>query len=1407
MTLQTKLPGSAIQSGSIPVTAITNFSGELSASLPSNVVSSSAQVTVLLPADTVSSSVQVTAFLPVGTVSSSTQLPSGIASSSAQVIAYLPADTVSSSTQVTTFLPTNTVSSSGQVTAFLPTGTVSSSGQVGEYPNIATTGSNTFVGIQTISDTTNSTSYLDGALTVAGGMSVRKDVRVSGSLTVNGLLTAVSMSTQYVTSSEYTIGTSKIILNDDDLVRFAGLSIVDSGSASPATASIFWDSLQHRFIYENLSGSSYNSSILIAGPKHTGTLGDEVGLTDFRIPVAHGSDHIDSRPASSSIRVDFPSRLTHVEAGLYVTGAISASGETVISGDLTVDTTTFKVDSTNNRVGIGTASPSYTLDVDRGASNGVAAKLGRSSGQAAYVYVDTTSVYLGSDATGNTSWQFNESSDYLAAFTAGNERLRLDASGNLGLGVTPSGGYKLEVNGIVLASVIEIGEMSAFLSNSTNAAIGWASSFSGYDNGTLILQPRSSAARPIVFATGNTTPTERMRLDASGNLAVDTNTLYVDAANDRVGIGTASPASLLNLHAAAPELIVNGTGVSNFGVKIRYSSSSSHGLHLTYTPQDATAYIDNAYPVTSGYVYGDIYFRQNVSGTMTTRMTIKADGGNVGIGTTSPGYKLDVLGTGATLARFVASSGNDALVRVIASNYSTEAKARVFLGENDNLGMTVEYDGVSNIGYVGMNNGVDPTGAYSKRIQMSRVGTEVAFMAGNVGIGTTSPTALLHAYSDTSATVLIRGANGNIATTLGFNHGGGGGRTAVNGQWNISFGSAETNFGFSPNLGGGLAFWHQDGGTINDVMRLKTDNTALFSGKVGIGTASPAAKLGIEGTAGSGVDGGVLLDLYGGTISSADNGVGISFTRATSQLAYIQAARENASNEAAYLRFATQTSAGTHPEYMRITSTGVFLVGATNTDVGGSVAGTRINQNGTMTVSFNDASPANYQSPIAADRRNTAGDGLMYGMWRQGIIQCGIGATNSQAMTFITGDGSNNIQTERMRITSGGSVGIGTTVPRTTLDIRSDTTSATTVNNGITLLNASGVSDTMIGIRYSTYGNAEGHQYPKQFIGAIRDGSAGGGKGQIVFCNRDANDESVVTLADERMRITSSGNVGIGTTNPGAKLHVPSGNVQFVFDGSTENTSNYFYVGKNWSATNHRINRQVTQGNVILVLSAYGASSVTADTAIFYSINSGGANGAATALELGSNSSTSRSLNAGGTINASGADYAEYMTKNGDFNLSKGDICGVDTNGKLTNKFSKSHSFVVKSTNPSYVGGDTWGNEQSVGQKPYLTTQDSDESEEDYAVRVAQHNADMEEFNIVFENARKLVDRIAFSGQVPVNVYNANVGDYIIPLEGAEDTITGLAVASPSFEQYQKAVGKVWKILEDGRALISVKIG
>jgi hypothetical protein len=156
------------------------------------------------------------------------------------------------------------------------------------------------------------------------------------------------------------------------------------------------------------------------------------------------------------------------------------------------------------------------------------------------------------------------------------------------------------------------------------------------------------------------------------------------------------------------------------------------------------------------------------------------------------------------------------------------------------------------------------------------------------------------------------------------------------------------------------------------------------------------------------------------------------------------------------------------------------------------------------------------------------------------------------------------------------------------------------------------------------------------------------------------------------------------------------------------------------------------------------------------------------------------------------------MTKAVEDNIIKGDIVGVDVNGLLTNIFEDSISFVVKSTDPSFVGGDAWGNEEALGEK--RPTKNTDQTDEEFNVILA-------EFETKLETARAKVDRIAFSGQVPCNVYNAQVGDYIIPIQLENGKISGQAITNPTFEQYQKAVGKVWKILEDGRAWIAVKIG
>lgn len=170
--------------------------------------------------------------------------------------------------------------------------------------------------------------------------------------------------------------------------------------------------------------------------------------------------------------------------------------------------------------------------------------------------------------------------------------------------------------------------------------------------------------------------------------------------------------------------------------------------------------------------------------------------------------------------------------------------------------------------------------------------------------------------------------------------------------------------------------------------------------------------------------------------------------------------------------------------------------------------------------------------------------------------------------------------------------------------------------------------------------------------------------------------------------------------------------------------------------------------------------------------------------------STGRSINARGTVNASGSDYAEYMIKDGNFIIAKGDICGVTANGKLTNTFVDAISFVVKTTNPSIVGGDNWVDEDLLGKQP---------SKNDAAA--------YEEWNEKYEKVRETVDRIAFAGQVPVNVTGATPGQYIVPVED-NGGISGIAKdkSDLTLDEYMRSIGKVIAIEDDGRARIIVKV-
>ena len=153
------------------------------------------------------------------------------------------------------------------------------------------------------------------------------------------------------------------------------------------------------------------------------------------------------------------------------------------TGDFTVDGSTFVVDSTNNRVGVGTSSPSAKLDVvSTGTTSETIAEFGNAN----------INNGLTIQTNGNLEWGFNATNSRSMTFSTNQtERMRIDASGNLLVGKTSDSfgtvGSSYRANGSISATasaneVLDLNRLSTdgnimrfFKDGTTVGSIGAAS--------------------------------------------------------------------------------------------------------------------------------------------------------------------------------------------------------------------------------------------------------------------------------------------------------------------------------------------------------------------------------------------------------------------------------------------------------------------------------------------------------------------------------------------------------------------------------------------------------------------------------------------------------------------------------------------------------------------------------------------------------------------------------------------------------------------------------------------------------------------------------------------------------------------------------------------------------------------
>jgi hypothetical protein len=324
------------------------------------------------------------------------------------------------------------------------------------------------------------------------------------------------------------------------------------------------------------------------------------------------------------------------------------------------------VDASANNVGIGTSSPGASFKLD------VAGNL-RAAGVLDSIYTGTTAGSVlgsfrtygtGAGVTGETSIRGilntgSTTSSYIEFATASSgtlaEKMRLDSSGNLGLGVTPTNN--------TFGKTIAVGQSAVFTSESSDNRFWLGSNwyFNSGDkyivNGFATLYSQQSGQHQWLTAASGTagnaiTFTQAMTLDASGNL----------------GVGGTAPGGF-RLYTAGGRVNFN----SSDQYCIRIGNNGTYGAYIGSTGEDVLNFFDSV-------------------GNERARIT---SGGDLLVGTTTAlGYGYSEFrasngtGGGAVLVAYNSNAADNATAFNAIKNSATTTSSQRFIQFYANAGAT-----------------------------------------------------------------------------------------------------------------------------------------------------------------------------------------------------------------------------------------------------------------------------------------------------------------------------------------------------------------------------------------------------------------------------------------------------------------------------------------------------------------------------------------------------------------------------------------------------------------------------------------------------------------------------------------------------------------------------------------------